>query len=250
MSSSNLFATYSSYYDLLYSDKNYVAETDYIHTLLSRFELKGNSLLELGSGTGKHGSLLAKQGYDVTGIERSADMVMRAEKTNGFSSSEGDIRTAQVNRRFDAVLALFHVLGYQVTNSDIEAVFTRTAEHLRSGGLFVFDTWYSPAVYAQRSETRVKRVEDQDWKITRIAEPKMYSNENRIDVNYTIYAQNKQSGAFHESHEIHPVRHFSQPELDLLATNAGFERIAAEEFLTGAAPSEDTWGVCQVLRKI
>jgi SAM-dependent methyltransferase len=250
VTTSNPFGAYSNYYDLLYSDKNYAAETDYIHALLNRFELKGNELLELGSGTGKHGCLLVKHGYNVIGIERSAEMVARAKPSSGFSSSQGDIRTVKLNRKFDAVLALFHVLGYQVSNDDIQSVFKRSAEHLRPGGLFVFDTWYSPAVYAQLPEVRIKRMEDRDWSITRIAEPEIYSNENRIDVRYTIHTKDRQSGACQEFFETHPVRHFSQPELDLLAMDAGFERIAAEEFLTGALPSTETWGVCQVLRKI
>ena len=45
------------------------------------------------------------------------------------------------------------------------------------------------------------------------------------------------------------MRHFSLPELDLLAADAGFERVGAEEFLTGAAPGESTWGVCLTRRR-
>jgi hypothetical protein len=46
------------------------------------------------------------------------------------------------------------------------------------------------------------------------------------------------------------MRHFSLPELDLLASVAGFERLCAEAFLTGEAPGEETWGVCLVLRRL
>jgi hypothetical protein len=45
------------------------------------------------------------------------------------------------------------------------------------------------------------------------------------------------------------MRHFSLPELDLLAEASGFERISAEEWLTRDPPSEAIWGVCLVLRK-
>jgi len=250
VTTSNPFGTYSRYYNLLYREKNYAAEVDYVHALLSRHGLKGKELLELGSGTGKHGHLLAERGYCVTGIERSAEMVAHAEPSSGFSCMQGDIRTVRLSRSFDAVLALFHVMGYQVKNEDIQAVFKRTSEHLRPGGLFVFDVWYSAAVYAQRPAVKIKRVEDSDWTITRIAEPVVYLAENRVDVRYTIHAQDRHSGTCQEHVETHPVRHFSQPELDLLATGAGFERLAAEEFLTGATPSADTWGICQVLRRI
>ena len=45
------------------------------------------------------------------------------------------------------------------------------------------------------------------------------------------------------------MRHFSVPELDLFAEQSGFERLSAEAYLTGEVYSEDTWGVCFILRK-
>ena len=244
-----VFNAYSLYYDLLYRDKDYVAEAEYIADLLKRFGVSGKRLLEFGSGTGKHGRLLAKRGYDVTGIERSAEMVAQAETAPGFSCQQADICTVQMGRTFDAVLSLFHVMSYQTTNAAIQAVFARAAEHLEVGGLFVFDVWYSPAVYAQRPEVRVKRMADEAIEIIRIAEPVLHPNENCVDVNYTILAHDLASGAVETMTETHPMRHFSLPELDLLAQMSGFAVVGTEEFLAGNRPSEETWGVCLVLRK-
>ena len=245
-----VFNAYSRYYDLLYRDKDYVAEAEYIADLLKRFGVSGKRLLEFGSGTGKHGRLLAKRGYDVTGIERSAEMVAQAETAPGFSCQQADICTVQMGRTFDAVLSLFHVMSYQTTNAAIQAVFARAAEHLEVGGLFVFDVWYSPAVYAQKPEVRVKRMADEAIEITRIAEPVLHPNENRVDVNYTIFAQNLASGAVETITETHPMRHFSLPELDLLSHMHGFAVVGVEEFLAGNRPSEETWGVCLILKKV
>ncbi len=244
-----VFDAYSRYYDLLYRDKDYAAEVGYIDELLIRQGVTGRELLEFGSGTGKHGRLLAGRGYRVTGIERSAEMVAQAATAEGFNCRQGDICSVQLGRTFDAVLSLFHVISYQISNVDLQAVFSRAAEHLKPGGLFLFDIWYTPAVYAQKPEVRIKRLADGELEITRIAEPVSYPNENRIDVNYTIHAHDKSNGAFTSLIESHPMRHFSLPELDLLATGAGFQRVCAEEFLTGSEPGEDTWGVCLVLRR-
>jgi SAM-dependent methyltransferase len=245
-----VFNSYSRYYDLLYRDKNYVAEAEYIAELLERFGISGNRLLEFGSGTGKHGRLLAARGYEVTGIERSAAMVTQADASPGFSCQQGDICTVQLQRSFDAVLSLFHVVSYQTSNDAVQAVFARAAEHLEADGLFVFDVWYSPAVYAQKPEVRVKRIADDAIEITRIAEPVLYPNENRVDVNYTILARDLASGATETITETHPMRHFSLPELDLLAKMNGFAVVGTEEFLTGCGPSEETWGVCFVMKRI
>jgi SAM-dependent methyltransferase len=244
-----VFNAFSNYYDLLYRDKDYVAEAEYIAGLLERFGVSGNCLLEFGSGTGKHGRLLAARGYEVTGIERSAEMVALAKAAPGFCCQQGDICTVRLGRSFDAVLSLFHVVSYQTTNDAVQAVFARAAEHLAAGGLFLFDVWYSPAVYAQKPEVRVKRMGNETIEITRIAEPVLRPNENRVDVNYTIFARDPASGSVQIMAETHPMRHFSLPELNFLAQMSGFEVVEAEEFLTGNRPSEESWGVCLVLKR-
>lgn len=245
-----VFNAYSRYYDLLYADKDYVGETSYIQALLARCGKTKGSLLEFGSGTGKHGCLLAERGFSIHGIERSAEMVARATQRAGFTCQQGDICAIQMGRIYDAVLSLFHVVSYQTSNADVQAVFSRAAEHLAPGGLFVFDFWYTPAVYAQRPVVRVKRMADDQIEITRIAEPVIYPNENRVDVGYTIYARDVVSGDVQALSENHPMRHFSLPEIDLLADVNGFVRIVAEEFLTGKSAGDDTWGVCVALKRV
>lgn len=245
-----VFDAYSRYYDLLYRDKDYAAEVSYIDGQLTRYGVAVRDVLEFGAGTGKHGRLLAARGYRVTGIERSAEMVAHAVATEGFCCQQGDICDVQLGRTFDAVLSLFHVVSYQVSNHAVHAVFMRAADHLKPGGLFIFDVWYSPAVYAQRPVVRVKRMADSAVEITRIAEPVIHPNKNSVDVHYTIFARDLATNACQTFSEVHPMRHFSLPELDMLAMECGFERLVAEAFLTGDEPGENTWGVCIVLRRI
>lgn len=143
-----VFNAYGHYYDLLYYDKDYAAETDYISRLLKTYGA-GKDVLEFGSGTGKHGRLLAERGYQVTGVERSAEMIACAQQTESFACIEGDICTIRLDRSFDAVLALFQG---QLSDEQCGAV-----RHLRSCGRapaerrrFRVRRVYSPAVYAQR----------------------------------------------------------------------------------------------------
>jgi len=246
----SVFNAYSYYYDLLYDDKDYIKETEYIKSILKSNNIIKGNLLEFGSGTGKHGCLLARNGYTVHGIERSAEMVSQAQATPGFSCEKGDISVIKMNRSYDAILSLFHVISYQTTNTELQAVFINAAAHLNTGGLFVFDFWYSPAVLTQRPVVRIKRIKDSQVEITRIAEPKIYPNKNCVDVNYTIFVKDLVNDKIHTFQEVHPMRHFSLPEIDILSGEYGFERVKAEEFMTSNAPSEKTWGVCVILRKI
>ncbi len=244
-----VFESYSRYYDLLYQDKDYVAEVGHIDKLLQMHGVTSGNILELGSGTGKHGRLLAELGYCVHGIERSAEMVAKATEGNGFTTQVGDICTVQLGRTFDAALSLFHVVSYQINNTAVFDMFARASEHVKKNGLFIFDVWYSPAVYEQRPVVRIKRITQNKTEVTRIAEPLICCNENRVDVTYTIFVRDTMTNLVETFTEVHPMRHFSLPEIDMLANTNGFERVSAQEFMTEAMPSEKTWGVCFVLRK-
>lgn len=244
------FKKYSNYYDIIYKHKNYEEETKYILSILKKHNILNGSLLEFGSGTGKHGCLLASNGYSVHGIEKSAEMVAKAQKSEGFTCQEADISTVKMNRSYDAILALFHVISYQTTNNKLNSVFANASRHLNKDGLFVFDFWYSPAVLSQRPSVRVKKIVDNQVEITRLAEPINYPNENRVNVNYTIYVKDLKTGQIQTFNEVHPMRHLGLPEIDIIADVHGFERIKAEEFLTENLPSENTWGVCVILRKV
>jgi SAM-dependent methyltransferase len=247
--STSVFADYGRYYGLLYRDKDYIGEVNYIHSLLSLYGVTKGELLEFGCGTGKHGRLLADLGYSIYGVERSAEMVDQAFAVDGFECHQGDICTIDLNRSFDAVLSLFHVISYQTSNADLLAVFARASEHLKSNGLFIFDFWYSPAVYAQKPLPRIKRINDSELEIIRIAEPISHPESNCVDVCYTVIDRNLVNNQTRTSMETHSMRHLSLPEIDLLAGFNGFERIHAEEFLTSKSVGIDTWGVCVVLRK-
>ena len=249
MSAEN-FNAYSRYYDLLYKDKDYEGEALYIKGLLARYKVISGQLLEFGSGTGKHGCLLAGHGYNVHGVDLSADMIANAHSAPGFTSQQGDITNVKVDGVFDAVLSLFHVVSYLTSNEQVHATFANAAHHVKSGGLFIFDFWYTPAVYTQKPTVRVKRLSDGQIEITRLAEPELFPNENRVDVHYTIYEKDLGTQQIQMIQETHPMRHFTLPEIDVLAEVHGFERIAAEEFLSGAVASENTWGVCVVLRRV
>jgi SAM-dependent methyltransferase len=253
VTNNKIFDEYARYYDLLYRQKDYRAEADYLVRLLARLGVSAGSLLEFGAGTGQHGRLLAEAGYDVHGIELSEAMVERAragELQRGFSIIVGDIRTARVSHPFDAVMALFHVVSYQTVNEDVLAVFCNARAHLAKGGVFIFDVWYGPAVMTLKPSVREMRVEDEDVSVFRRAEPDWDVNRNQIDVRYAIKVTRKATGQVSEFNEVHPMRYFSLPELDVFAAITGFKREYAEEFLSGANLSSNSWGACVALRAI
>ena len=245
-----MFEALGRYYDLLYLDKDYASEATYISGLLRQQGIKEGSLLEFGSGTGKHASLLTSHGFTIHGIELSSSMVSHACKVKGFTCQQGDIGLVKLGKSFDAVISLFHVISYQTTNKKLERVFANASDHLLPGGLFIFDFWYTPAVYSMSPSVRVKRMSDNHFELIRIAEPTVYPNSNCVDVLFTMFIRDLTSNEIQSFSELHPMRHLSLPEIDLFASNYGFERVVSEEFLSGNPPSDESWGVAVVLKKV
>ena len=225
-----VFEKYAKYYDLLYQDKDYKAESNYISSLIKKHHPETKKILEFGSGSGIHGRLLGDLGYQVTGIERSQQMIdlgnqkaKLVETTSNFSCLLGDCTETFIGNDFDAVISLFHVISYQTTDESITAMLNNASKQLKSGGIFIFDYWYSPAVWNYRPTLRVKKVENSELKITRIAEPDCCEDKNRVDVNYLTFIEDLSSGKISKIEETHEMRAFVMDEITQFSNSTGFD---------------------------
>ena len=187
---------YSRYYDLIYQNKDYIAEVEYVDNLIKSDKLKIKTILDLGCGTGRHDELLCNKGYVVHGVDISKKMLKVAEKRvkkneKKLSFSQSDITKLKLNQKFDAVISLFHVMSYQNSNKDLNAVFSRVNDHLNEGGIFIFDFWYGPAVLTDPPRSTTKQLEDEYLKIIRTAESFINAQKNTVDVKFDILVEEK-----------------------------------------------------------
>ncbi|PYV67080.1 MAG: SAM-dependent methyltransferase [Acidobacteria bacterium] len=254
----SIFEGYSKYYDLLYGDKKYSAEAAFVLELVRRHRPNASCLLELGCGSGGHALLLAQSGINVCGVDRSPWMVEMArcklETIPGdirqrLTFLQGDLRHIRLEKRFDAVIALFHVMSYQVTNTDVADAFRVAREHLNPSGVFLFDCWYGPGVLSDPPAVRVKRWNDHVRRITRISEPVMHASQNVVDVNYTLVICDHDGNNLEELKETHRMRYFFVPELEMFASQAGLRIIESREWMAGKEPDFSSWNACFVAQQ-
>jgi SAM-dependent methyltransferase len=251
------FDTYAAYYDLLYHDKNYAAEVDYVDGLIKKSYPQAKTILDLGCGSGNHAFLFTQKGYHVHGIDISQLMIDCARAKQQVLDNEqsktsfscADLRTVSLDKTFDVVVSLFHVMSYQTSQDDLQKAFATAYKHLAPGGLFIFDCWYGPAVLADQPRVRVKRMENEQIKIVRIAEPILHPNNNYVDVQFTVYIHPKGNTAIDQLHETHCMRYLFEPEVRLLYEAAGFDFVAAYEWLGDRVPALTSWNVCFIGKK-
>ena len=248
---SDAFHSSNYYYDLLYRDKNYKKEADYVAGLIKFINPEATELIELGVGTGSHSEFLCHSGFRITGIEQNEQMaaIAASKSIDGFSAIVDDIVEFEIPGKFDAAISLFHVISYLTENDKIVSCFKQVSKHLKEQGIFVFDVWYTPAVYSQLPQIRIKHIEDDHLDITRVAEPIINYENNIVEVHYEITIKNKRNKEREVLKEVHYLRHLGTPEIKLFAEVSGFRLLRSEEFLTSKVPGADTWGVCYILQK-
>jgi SAM-dependent methyltransferase len=250
-----VFNAYASYYDLLYEDKDYAAEVEYVVSHILEHTPQAKRILELGCGTGAHAEHLARMGYTVHGVDMSKEMLARAEVRKAtlpadvagrLSFSLGDARSVRTEQIYDVVISLFHVMSYQTSNADLNATYETAAIHLSPGGLLLFDYWYGPAVLIQKPEVRVRRLENDAIKVTRIAEPVIHINNSVVAVNYTVFIEVKETGHVEQIKETHRMRYLFPPELQCYGAGK-FRELGSYAWMTNKPLNAETWGGFQLL---
>ena len=224
------FQNYAYYYNAFYRDKDYSSEAKQVDKLLQKYGNQVKSIINYGCGTGKHDMELAKLGYSCTGIDLSQTMIEVAKQNSRemekqIDFSVADIRAYDSPKKYDAVISLFHVMSYQNSNDDILAAFHSARKALDDGGLFLFDAWYGPGVLSDKPVVRAKEIKDNQYELIRIARPVMHDKTNVVDVYYEVLVIDKETDVTKKINEVHSMRYFFRPEIEILLKQSGFELI-------------------------
>ena len=251
------FSDYAPYYDLFYSGKDYKAESAFVLGLLRERKASVTSILELGCGTGGHAVHFAESGCSVLGVDLSQRMVelaherFRSLPTNlqkQFRGFQGDASNFFPPEKVDAVVSLFHVASYQVSDEALQGFFRSASSALDAGGLFVFDFWYGPAVLSDRPHARERReIANDGTLVVRSTEPVMRFEENVVDVNYTFSIRG--SDVEHSFNETHRMRYLFVPEIRMHAELAGFALEESAAWMNRQPLNDASWYGYAVLRK-
>jgi len=247
-----VFQAYGKYYDIIYSDKDYEKECDFLEKIFQKYsKRKPKTILDVGCGTGGHSIILAKRGYRVTGIDPSEVMINLAEEKASKNNVDidfhiMDVRNFQLNQQFDCCVGMFAVIDYLTSNHHLQKAIVNVRKHLEQDGLFIFDFWYGPAVLSIGPSVRVKTVEKEGVRVIRYVVPRLDAFRHVCETNYHLIIT-KNKSIVDEIREKHMVRFFFPQEIRHYLEENAFKLIKMCPFLNlNAKPSEKDWNVAAI----
>ena len=117
----------------------------YLISLLKEYQVTDGTVVELGCGTGKMTRLLADAGYDMVGVDNSAEMLEIAgerqeeEERNDILYLLQDMREFELYGTVKAIVSICDSMNYITEDEDLLEVFKLVNNYLDPEGVFIFD---------------------------------------------------------------------------------------------------------------
>ncbi|CAH0139709.1 Ubiquinone biosynthesis O-methyltransferase [Peribacillus sp. Bi96] len=211
-------------YDELMKDAPYEKWLVILTAKLEQYGIDGRKVLDLACGTGEMTVELAQHGFEVTGVDLSDEMLLVANEKAvklGLSIPLFQQNMAELEGlgQFDCVTIFCDSLNYLRDEADIVKTFNRVHEHLKDGGLFLFDVH---SIYKMEKvfQNHTFAVNDEEvsyiWDCFPGEEP--YSVEHDL----SFFVRDDESGLYDRFDELHYQRTYPVEQYKKWLQQAGF----------------------------
>ena len=217
------------YYQGPHYDRRYSTMTEDIPFWIRRAKEYGDPILELAIGTGRVAIPLAREGFNVTGVDIS-DSMMSLGKDKAVQEGveiewvKKDIRDFHLGKKFKLAIFPLNTICHFLRSDELKAFLSCVREHLLPEGRFIVDTFVpNPERLARDPKERFYNSEYEDPKgkgIIKVYESNEYDPAlqiNRVKFYYQL------PGEPEEIVENLPMRMFFPQELDALLECNGFD---------------------------
>ena len=235
------YEAFASVYDVFMEQVEYDRWLQHIHTLWDKYGLKPETVIDLGCGTGSIALPLAKEGYDVIGVDLSYEMLTEADHK---AMEEGvsirfacqDMTELELGEEADCILSLCDSMNYLTEDGQLEDAFRSIAGHMKRESLFLFD---------MNTEYKFKEVLGQN--VFGSAEEHAayiwendYDEEEKINEYYVSFFIEKEDGLYERIEEFHYERAYSMEEIERGLQAAGMELVEVMDDYSFDAPHAES----------
>ena len=213
-------------YDELTTDVDYPGLLVYLRRVLEKLGKRPQTALDLACGTGSMTVLLARDGLNVIGADRSEDMLAMAyDKALSLSPDQRPLFVRQTMQALmlpepvDLVVCLLDSLNYLTDPKDGEEAIRRVYASLTPGGVFLFDVNALAKFRAMDGQVWLDETEDSYcvWRTE-------FSREDNL-CRYGVDLFRRQGELWQRSFEEHVEYAYSPEQLETMLTGAGFSRV-------------------------
>ena len=211
-------------YDLLYeaAGKDYAAESAALTDVLRARNPRASSLLDVACGTGGHLRHLRSAFDEVAGVDIDSGMLQEARAAlPDVTLVEGDMRTFDLGRRFDAVVCLFSSIGYVRSTAELGAAVGRMGAHLAPGGVLVVDAWLTPDQWREPGRVHVLAGERDGVAAARVGRTRRAGRTTVLELHHLVAAVDTE-GVEHIV-DLHELTLFEREEYEAAFRQAGLE---------------------------
>lgn len=206
----------TDYYHLLYGHRDASEAAAFIRTLVHHLSPSPNArFCDLACGNGRHAEVIADMGFEVVGLDLSANNISMARQLENekLEFRVHDMREPFGTGAFDYVLNLFTSFGYFETDSDHQKTIDNMGSSLKGQGLMVIDYLNSHLVEESLVRQSSEHYNNVDFHIRRLmSETHIVKEIKVIDNNKVHYFEER-------------VRRFDRGDFERMAADAGLKII-------------------------
>ncbi len=243
------YSDFALVYDTLMDNTPYDRWCELIVGILKRYGIEKDLVLDLGCGTGTLTELLAKEGYDMIGVDYSEEMLSRAMEKREESGLSilyllQDMREFELYGTVKAVVSVCDSLNYLLEEEDVIETFRLVNNYLDPKGLFIFDF---NTVHKYRDVIGDTTIAENREDCSFIWE-NYYHEEERIN-EYDVTFFVKEGELFRRFEETHYQRGYTVEEMQAYLEEAGLELISTQDADTLMEVTEETERVYMIARE-
>ena len=224
-------------YDELTTDVRYGRWADYIGKHFARSTLPIRTVLDLACGTGSLTAELMGRGYEMIGVDRSAEMLSVAAEKCRDRAGEPPIFLCQSMEKLDlygtidACVCCLDSVNYVTSPRTLRKAFQRVHLFLMPGGLFLFDINTPDKLRGLDGGMFIDETDDAYcvWRAE-------YSPRRRICTYGMDIFRLEEDGRWSRGEEVHEEYAYEPDELEEYLREAGFTRIRRHGCLKMRAP--------------